>query len=145
MEFGYYQTSDSTDQPFGSNFPLDFSTRQCVDIYGVVVNEETIRDTNIEYGKGVEKKEKCCFIFSSRSGGRNVSGTRIIYPNGSIDPWHVLGITNPTNVQDTEVIYIPGTAHCADMYPASSKDPSALTNARATIVKTLETWLYNKA
>lgn len=33
-EFGYYQTSDSKYQPFGSTFPLDLFTRACEDIFG---------------------------------------------------------------------------------------------------------------
>lgn len=34
-----------------------------------------------------------------------------------------------------------GTAHCANMYPASENDSQELKDARATILKTLTEWL----
>lgn len=33
-EFGYYQTSDSPDQPFGSWFPISLFEQACEDIFG---------------------------------------------------------------------------------------------------------------
>lgn len=33
-EFGWYQTSTSTDQPFGSSFPVDLNVRTCRELYG---------------------------------------------------------------------------------------------------------------
>lgn len=34
-EFGFYQSSDLDGQPFGTEFPVKFSTRQCQDVYGI--------------------------------------------------------------------------------------------------------------
>lgn len=34
-EFGWFQTSASEDQPFGTQFPLDFNIRLCEDIFDV--------------------------------------------------------------------------------------------------------------
>ena len=44
------------------------------------------------------------------TGGRNIAGTNIVMPNGSIDPWHALGVLNTTNPGITP-IFIHGTAH----------------------------------
>lgn len=33
-EFGWYQTSTSANQPFGSNFPIQFYYRLCEEAYG---------------------------------------------------------------------------------------------------------------
>lgn len=33
-EFGWYQTSTSPYQPFGSNFPIDYYLKRCEDIFG---------------------------------------------------------------------------------------------------------------
>lgn len=33
-EFGFFQSSDLDDQPFGHDFPISFSTRLCQDVYG---------------------------------------------------------------------------------------------------------------
>ncbi|KAM4042576.1 putative serine protease K12H4.7 isoform 2-T2 [Anomaloglossus baeobatrachus] len=78
-EFGYFQSSDSVSQPF-SGFPLSYHVQQCTDIYGkgfilpTVVG--AIQQTNENYG------------------GLNVQSSRIIFPNGLIDPWHALGINS---------------------------------------------------
>lgn len=125
-EFGFYQTSDSTSQPFGDGFSLDFSLQQCIDIYGSKFNKMNIQrgivHTNINYG------------------GYGVQASKVVYPNGSIDPWHFLGLTkNSTNEQPA--VFINGTAHCADMYPASSSDPPALVEAREKIHSYLVVWL----
>jgi len=33
-EFGFFQSSDSKRQPFGNEFPVDYSVRLCRDVYG---------------------------------------------------------------------------------------------------------------
>ncbi|EDQ91339.1 uncharacterized protein MONBRDRAFT_18115 [Monosiga brevicollis MX1] len=123
MEFAYFQTTDASDQPFGVGVPLSYFEQQCVDGYGLppVPN---VNWTNEFYG------------------GQQVAGTRIIYPNGSIDPWHALSVTSNTTIEDTLAIFINGTAHCANMYPPSSSDLPGLTAARTSILNTLQTWLH---
>ncbi|CAK4679810.1 unnamed protein product [Aphanomyces euteiches] len=41
-----------------------------------------------------------------------------LWPGGTIDPWSALGFTNTTKPVNShsDVVYIEGTAHCADMY-----------------------------
>ena len=75
-------------------------------------------------------------------GGKNVpkNVTNIVFPNGSIDPWHALGITLSIS-ESLPAIYITGTAHCANMYPPSPKDPQSLVDARSEITKLIGTWL----
>lgn len=70
-------------------------------------------------------------------------GVRAAVPNGSIDPWHALSITSPPGPQRDSVvpIFIQGTAHCANMYPASSSDLPGLTAARKEITNQLGKWL----
>lgn len=69
----------------------------------------------------------------------------VVAPNGNIDPWHALGLRkdDTPNQEANHVvpILIPGTAHCADMGPALSRDPPELTNARNTIFKNIKEWL----
>ncbi|XP_064088841.1 putative serine protease K12H4.7 [Macrobrachium nipponense] len=125
-EFGFYQGSDSHEQPFGDEFPLQFYTRQCQDIFGPRISPEVlnagVRRTNAVYG------------------GHDLKVTRVVFPNGSIDPWHALGVTS--NISDeATAIFIDGTAHCANMYPASTTDPPQLTQAREKIFSLLQKWL----
>jgi len=124
-EFGYYQSSDLDRQPFGKRFPIEFSIRQCSDIFGPKFNYQLLKQaidrTNVIYG------------------GLNLKLDRVVFPNGSIDPWHALGMTS--NATGNVPIYIQGTAHCADMYPPSATDSSELIAARRTIESHLELWL----
>jgi pimeloyl-ACP methyl ester carboxylesterase len=127
-EFGFFQSSDLVGQPFGSEFGIDFSVKQCVDLYGSRFNqtfiENAIKATNTNYG------------------AKNIKVSKVIFVNGSIDPWHALGITtaNATS-SDNVVIFIDGTAHCANMYPDAPSDPPQLRAARKQILDQLTAWL----
>ena len=44
----------------------------------------------------------------------------------------------------TQKLFLSGTAHCADMYGASSLDSVYLTNARQKISDVLDGWLKAK-
>ena len=126
-EFGYYQTTDSPNQPFGSLITLDSFTKLCSQVFGVSPNQlsRAVASTNSYYGgKGIPAS----------------TVTNIVFPNGSIDPWHALGITS--NISDSLIaIYIHGSAHCANMYPPSPRDPPALAPARQEITRIIGMWL----
>lgn len=77
-------------------------------------------------------------------GDISIAGTNIIFPAGTIDPWHALGETNSTVplANPTEnALYILGTAHCNDLYAAASSDPASLTYARQVIAEQVTKWL----
>ncbi|TKR75769.1 hypothetical protein L596_017012 [Steinernema carpocapsae] len=132
-EFGYYQTTDSkTAGPFfgdgnGAFMPIKLSVEECTQIFGTAyassqeVNQ-AIKDTNKYYG-----------------GAKNIKTTRIVFPNGSHDPWHALGMLDQYS-SESPAILINGTAHCADMYNDSPGDLPGLTKARNQIRKTVWGW-----
>ncbi|KAM7425914.1 hypothetical protein ABFA07_022721 [Porites harrisoni] len=125
-EFGFYHTSDSANQPFGKLFPLNFSIQQCMDIFGPQFNAANIQ-------RGIDQT-------NTNYGGYGIASSKIVFPNGSIDPWHALGIVK--NVSSTEqAIFIEGTAHCANMYPARPSDPPQLVEARQRIQEHIKMWL----
>lgn len=125
-EFGWYQSSDYAKQPFGHRFPVDFWTQQCADIFGPNFNADllavAVNRTNDDYG------------------GFTPKVTKVVFPNGSIDPWHAMGVTKDLS-QEATAIFITGTAHCANMYPASKDDPKELKEARSTIQKLIKGWI----
>ena len=51
-----------------------------------------------------------------------------------------MGVTQDLN-EDAKAIYISGTAHCANMYPAQPDDLPQLAQARKTIQDTIAKWL----
>jgi hypothetical protein len=79
-------------------------------------------------------------------GNLNIAGTNIVFPSGTIDPWHALAVSNQTKPlsQATETkVFIEGTAHCNDLYAPASSDPASLVYAREVVTDHVNTWLAN--
>lgn len=127
IEFGFFQSTDSKEQPFGQTVPVEFYIKQCKDIFGdkfdLDLLKQSIADTNTNYG------------------GYDYEGTRVVFVNGNIDPWHALGFYgNPPN-KNTHTVFIEGTAHCADMYPSGKEDLPSLVKARLQVGSIIGKWL----
>ncbi|XP_046391144.1 putative serine protease K12H4.7 [Ischnura elegans] len=124
-EFGFYQTSDSSAQPFGSGFPLSFFVQQCKDIFGSTFDAKflnsSVARTNVFYG------------------GTGIQADRIIFIHGSIDPWHALGVTKTVN-PNSPAIFIEGTSHCADMMPSYISDPPQLKEVHEKVREIMNQW-----
>ncbi|XP_066146398.1 putative serine protease F56F10.1 isoform X1 [Euwallacea fornicatus] len=125
-EFGFYQSSDKKPQVFSDKFPVDFSIKQCEDIFGAKFNS-----TYLDY---VTERTNTLY------GALDIEVSNVVFVHGTVDPWHVLGITS-TVTQNAPAILIKGTAHCADMYPAADEDLPQLKAARVEIAQHIESWL----
>eukprot|EP00095_Tigriopus_kingsejongensis_P004313 maker-scaffold562_size136394-snap-gene-0.8 protein:Tk04313 transcript:maker-scaffold562_size136394-snap-gene-0.8-mRNA-1 annotation:"hypothetical protein BRAFLDRAFT_284130" len=125
-EFGWYQSSDQPGHPFGNHFPVEFLEKQCTDIFGPKYNlkllQKGIDRTNVMYG------------------GKHIQVSNVVFVHGSIDPWHAMGITQDIS-NDSLAIFIPGTAHCANMYPERDEDPPQLKMARKKVLEKIQEWL----
>jgi hypothetical protein len=124
-EFAYFQTTDSKKASlFSDQITLDFFTDQCSQVFGISPADvsSAVNRTNNFYG------------------GKNVTGTNIVFPNGSIDPWHALSITSNLGAT-VKAVFIEGTAHCANMYPPRDSDLQQLTAARDTVTTLIGQWL----
>ena len=106
---------------------IDWNVKQCGLIFDPSMDNATVYSnvnaTNARY-----------------KGASGYSGTKVSFPNGSNDPWHVLGVLTPTNNKVYPII-IDGTSHCADMYPAKPDDRPSLTQARASIRTHVISWV----
>lgn len=127
-EFGYYQTTDSLNQPFSSwkLLNLDFYRAMCAGAFNGWKSDPQVHFMNEVYGDV------------------HIAGTNIAFAAGTIDPWHALGATNVTHPlpQASEVkVYIQGTAHCHDLYAPANSDPQSLTDARKVIAQNVASWL----
>ncbi|XP_068681615.1 thymus-specific serine protease-like isoform X1 [Montipora foliosa] len=125
-EFGYYQTCDKNTSCLFSNRSADLShfLGICSDIFGIPPKQvfENVAFTNYNYG------------------GDKPKGSKTVFVNGSIDPWHALSVlSNQTSSQ--VAIFIPGTAHCANMNSDSPDDPPALRQARQEVSRLVGMWL----
>uniref|UniRef100_A0A9J2PV96 Serine carboxypeptidase S28 n=2 Tax=Ascaris TaxID=6251 RepID=A0A9J2PV96_ASCLU len=124
-ELGVLQTTDHGRNIFGNMLPLNYFIDICIDAFGDTVNIVSIRDNNL--------------AFRNRYGdANNYKAKNIVLPNGSFDPWHPLGTYENYPELHQKAILIEGTAHCADMYPPWSEEPSTLAPVRAEIEAELE-------
>ncbi|XP_064143462.1 putative serine protease K12H4.7 [Loxodonta africana] len=124
-EFGFFHTTDSKNQLF-TGLPLSYFVQQCSDFFGPEFNYDSLNmgvmSTNAYYG------------------GFKVTGSKIIFSNGSFDPWHPLGITKDIS-KDLPAVFIKGAVHCADMYQQKDTDSAELIQAREKIFQILQQWL----
>uniref|UniRef100_A0AC34F090 Uncharacterized protein n=1 Tax=Panagrolaimus sp. ES5 TaxID=591445 RepID=A0AC34F090_9BILA len=130
-EFGFYQSTDSTlvtGNFTGADIPVDYYVQQCAAVYDASLNNATVY-------ANVDKTNKYYL------GQNKYNGTRVSLPNGTNDPWHVLGVLKATNSKNYPVI-IDGTSHCADMYAPSSNDKPSLTAARKSVRSHVISWVH---
>lgn len=130
-EFGFYQSTDAPNNAFyGNVVSANWYVQQCAQIYGSQFDNATVY-SNIDATNAFYK------------GQNGYNATRIVLPNGTNDPWHVLGVLNSPNSQAYSII-INGTAHCADMYGDNpSIDPPSLTAARTQIKGIVNSWFQS--
>ncbi|XP_063986366.1 putative serine protease K12H4.7 [Diachasmimorpha longicaudata] len=125
-EYGYYQTSNSSQSIFGTMFPIDYDIEMCKDLYGENYNGDTVkksvRRTNIMYGADLPDVD------------------RIIFTNGDVDPWHALSVLKDLNPQALAIL-IKGSSHCADLQSEKSTDVEGLKDARYLIASKISKWL----
>ena len=128
-EFGYLQSSQANAavQPFGNLFPISRQVQQCIDVFGITADQltEHVAWSNSNYGSV------------------GIKGSRIIFPNGNIDPWHALSVLpGDVNIEPSVIpILINGTAHCATMYPTGAADLPSLVQARRAIFNLVRLFL----
>ena len=124
-EFGWYQSSNQPSNPFTNLFGVEFFEKQCQDIYGPKFDLTLLQ-------RGTERSN---YLY----GAKDIQVTNVVFVHGSFDPWHALGLTEDNGIN--KAILIPGTAHCANMYPASPEDPPQLKQARQTVGALISKWL----
>ncbi|CAK4635011.1 unnamed protein product [Aphanomyces euteiches] len=102
-EFGYDQTTAGSNSIFGV---LEYANLNAT-YYEMCKQGYDITDTEARVANALK------FY-----GGLQVDVADVVWPGGTIDPWSALGFTNTTTPVNprSDVVYIEGTAHCADMF-----------------------------
>lgn len=129
-EWGFYQTCEEGSQcPYTQGLhTLSSDYDICTQAFGIpadAVNRQ-ISYTNAMYG------------------GNQVQGTRIMYPNGQIDPWHALGVLDAPNAQEP-VLWVEGASHHYWTHPSLPTDSDFIKNARVAIWNQVDAWLTEPA
>ncbi|CAG2101391.1 unnamed protein product [Medioppia subpectinata] len=125
-EFGYFQTSDALDYAFGHYFPVEYYAQQCADIFGPQFTLQSIQ-------KAVDRT-------NAYYGGLKPNVTNVVFPNGSLDPWHSLGILKDLN-NSTKAVMIENYSHVQDMWASSPSDTQSLKNAHKLIEQQIGEYL----
>ncbi|KFB43595.1 AGAP001240-PA-like protein [Anopheles sinensis] len=125
-EYGWYQISGSSNQIFGSSFPVDLFVELCKDLYDGFFDktrmEENVERVNVLYG------------------GWNPEVTNVFFTHGHLDPWRAMGIQEDLNDQSPAVV-IPGVAHCADLSSLSPRDSEEMRAVKEKILELVKKWL----
>lgn len=125
-EYGWYQISGSSNQIFGSSFPVDLFVILCGDLYDgffdAIRIENNAARTNVIYG------------------GWNPEVTNVFFTHGQLDPWRAMGIQVNLNDQSPAVV-IPGASHCADLSSISVQDSEEMLAAKQKILELVKQWL----
>lgn len=125
-EFGWYQTSGSVHQPFGSSFPVELSYQMCSDLYGEQINRQTIN-------LNIDRK-------NVMYGGFSPEINNVYFTNGMIDPWRTMSIQTDLNFRSPADV-IPGASHCADLSSASPNDSLEMAAVKQRIKYLVALWL----
>ena len=120
-QFAFYQTcEDNTECPFSKLMTLEGSYAQCQDGFGNIISNQ-LNDAGVAFT-------------NAYLGGQDIKGTRIVFVNGDVDPWHWLSVYNASTFDPNQpVVFIPGGSHCSNMGTPSDNDPPALIAAHAEI------------
>jgi len=125
-EFGWYQSSDQPGHPYGKLFPVQNFQTMCSQVFGPKYNasllNQGVDNTNMQFG------------------GTDIAVTNVVFVQGSIDPWHALGITKDISAE-APAILINGTAHCANLYQEKETDLQELKNARNRVGDLIGKWI----
>ncbi|KAM8704255.1 hypothetical protein ACLKA7_008799 [Drosophila subpalustris] len=121
-EYGWYQTSGSAAQPFGTKFPLALYTTMCADIYGSQYSnsfiDSKVQETNQYFG------------------GLTPNVENVYLTHGHLDPWRAMGIQN-----ESEATIIPEYAHCKDFDSIKDSDTSEMRASKEKIAELVRQWL----
>ena len=74
-------------------------------------------------------------------GGLKPVGTRVMWPNGQVDPWSTLSILKSPDPANQPTLYVPGASHHFWTHPTMPTDEKPIVQARLAIRKQVADWL----
>jgi len=124
-QLGWYHSSNSRFQPYGSSFPAEFRHIACGDIFDDYTPERM--NTNIAR-------------FNTARGGLNPGASNVFYVHGQLDPTRSVGV-QVTWFESAPSLVILGASQGNDLGPATEDDSEALTEAKETIKYAIYRWI----
>ena len=74
-------------------------------------------------------------------GGLHPGGTRVLWVNGEVDPWHGLAVLKSDPALDQPALWVPGASHHAWTHPSPDCTQASVIKARTEIRQQVTKWL----
>lgn len=125
-EFGWYQTLNSTNQPFGEYDYAHLFVNLCNDTYDGLFPQDSVAENIVRTNEN--------------NLGMQPTFENVFSTHGSLDPWSSMGLSEAPN-PSSPVVVIPGAAHCKDLASISSRDSAEMRAAKEQIQELVKEWL----
>jgi len=126
-EFGFYQTCEE-----GSD---------CFYTQGLATLDEEMAFCTLSFNMSKQVVAANIAYSNAYYGSDHPQGTRVLYVNGEVDPWHANSINAPLSTE-LPALFVAGASHHAWTHPALPSDQESVVLARAAIRKQVEAFLH---
>lgn len=125
-EWGFYQTCN-----VGSQCPYTQGLHVLDVDYDICLHAFNVTSVQVNY-----EVQQALGVY----GGSGIQATRVLFPNGQIDPWHADGVLAAPNAQEP-VLMVAGASHHFWTHPSLPTDSLQVRSARLTIWEQVGAWL----
>ncbi|XP_058060297.1 putative serine protease K12H4.7 [Anopheles bellator] len=125
-EFGYFQSAQSRDQPFGDRVTYDLFLAECAAVFGEWLTPEVLYD-------GVR-------LTNFHFGATDPRTTNVLFTNGGIDPFRFVSITSYTNLLANARV-TPAAFFSEDVRSISGFDSEEMLETKHMAEEYILTWL----
>ena len=129
-EFAFYQTCDVA------------ST--CMYTRGLDLLENEMAFCQTDFNIPMSLVEQNVAQTNVRTGSDHPAGSRVLWVNGEVDPWHGLSVLKPLSAS-MPAIWVKGASHHAWTHPSPDCTQDTVIKARADIRTQVEQWLSEAA
>ncbi|CAK1549164.1 unnamed protein product [Leptosia nina] len=119
VEYGWYQTTTSSRQPFLTTVPLEYFHQMCKDFFSNDIDEELLRSgiqrTNLFFG-GLKRPDY------------------VVSVAGGIDPWSPMGPNMTHSTPLSPVYVVSNSSHCRAVGPIASSESDEIRNVKFQVL-----------
>ncbi|XP_041985733.1 putative serine protease K12H4.7 [Aricia agestis] len=129
VEYGWYQTTTSSDQPFRDTVPLEYFHQMCRDFFGEMFTPTFLRAgisrTNLLWGSQLPD--------------------RVVSVAGGADPWSPVGPNASDAHQHAPVYVVDGVSHCRAVSSLGNSETEELEKTKQAVVDHMVYWTTGRS
>ncbi|KAJ6645999.1 Thymus-specific serine protease [Pseudolycoriella hygida] len=143
-EFGWFRTTDSQFQPFGSSITIDYFLRFCSDVFGEMYAFVDLlnRSPNFfpyKFSFTAEKIQQNIERKNVLYGGLQPDVSNVYFTHGGMDPWRPMGIQSDLNSKSPADV-TPDGSHWQDLNSGGPDDSPQMRAVRERIISLVKIW-----